>query len=57
MMHVRKESWKDITQKAQEAVYSDMEITLHLNYRKLRCLRGGLRRDRQSDFVGSLAAR
>lgn len=34
MMHVRKESWKDITQKAQEAVYSDMEITLHLNYRK-----------------------
>lgn len=42
MMHVRKESWKDITQKAQEAVYSDMEITLDLNYRKLRCLRGGL---------------
>lgn len=41
-MHVRKESWTDITQKAQEAVYSDMEITLHLNYRKLRCLRVGL---------------
>lgn len=42
MMHFRKESWTDITQKAQEAVYSDMEITLHLNYRKLRCLRDGL---------------
>lgn len=41
-MHFRKESWTDITQKAQEAVYSDMEITLHLNYRKLRCLRVGL---------------
>lgn len=41
-MHVRKESWTDITQKAQEAVYSNMEITLHLNYRKLRCLRVGL---------------
>lgn len=42
MMHFRKESWTDITQKAQKAVYSDMEITLHLNYRKLRCLRDGL---------------
>ena len=42
MMHFRKESWTDITQKAQKAVYSDMEITLHLNYRKLRCLRAGL---------------
>lgn len=42
MMQIRRESWTDITQKAQEAVYSDMEITLHLNYRKLRCLRVGL---------------
>lgn len=42
MMQIRKESWKDITRRAQEAVYSDMEMTLHLNFRKLCCLREGL---------------
>ena len=42
MMQIRKESWKDITRRAQEAVYSDMEMTLHLNFRKLCCLQEGL---------------